>query len=337
MSGYNYGMPYDPSYYYYTPSMGYAETPVQGQSGGGGIAQTVGGLAGTGAGMYGANSLMSALGGSAAAPAAPTVVGATTGAGVPAAPNILSASTPGGAGLMAAVPALGAAAGTYLVGRGAYDLAKGRKGDPLSRTQLAITTGGLSEIPRALGINFASGKDKDQRRRDAGRSMLRQSGMLGNDYNLRFADGSTFDIGKDGGDPRYNVDFSKAGAGDAVGMVNPLAAALFGDNEKAKSDFAGYFANATGGDANKARQLYQQAGLTRDTAAAQINERARLGQFDNATRDAYLSGIDVLFRGTEQDPSKRPGMSRAPQMRQLSPQAPQASGAVRQIPKPGKK
>lgn len=62
-------------------------------------------------------------------------------------------AAPSMAGSMAALaPYAGAVAGTYLLGKGAKDLAEGKKGDTASRAQLGWTTGGLSEVARMFGL-----------------------------------------------------------------------------------------------------------------------------------------------------------------------------------------
>lgn len=95
---------------------------------------------------------------------------ASTGASV-AAPEILGASKiaggasggtgAAGAGSIAAsvVPVAGAVGGAALLAKGAKDLYEGDSGDPISRAQTAFTTGGISELARALGVGHKSTRD----------------------------------------------------------------------------------------------------------------------------------------------------------------------------------
>lgn len=66
-----------------------------------------------------------------------------------------------GAGSIAAsvVPVAGAVGGAALLAKGAKDLYEGDSGDPVSRAQTAFTTGGISELARALGVGHKSTRD----------------------------------------------------------------------------------------------------------------------------------------------------------------------------------
>lgn len=296
------------------------------------LAALIGGPAGALGGMYAAQNFLGP-GTAATLPGAPVGVSATAlpgagaagtgaatgagagGGGAATAANAANAGgqTTGGIGAgtvggVPVIPAAGALAGTYLLYRGARDLAEGKTPEfganegTAARAQLAFSTGGLSEVARPFGINMRTGKDRDQQGRDAGRGVLQRAGVLDDKFNIRFKDGTSFDMGKDGSEQIYNVDFNKDGASQAVGDVNPLAAALFGGDDKLQSDFAGMFVNATKGDRNKVKEAVEQSGFTKESLAQRIAELASQGAFDkdtaknNAERDAYLSGIDVLYR-----------------------------------------
>lgn len=145
----------------------------------------------------------------------------------------------------------------------------------------------------ALG-SIKAGKHSDQIKRDDVRSNLKSAGIIDDKYNLSLADGRKFDIGIDGGSRPYNVDFNKAGAGEAVGLANPLSAIFTNADPKLKSDFAGYFANAamSGGDAKKnIRAIYDKAGLDQREAYDAVNQL----QIDDDTKRAYHNAINQAF------------------------------------------
>jgi hypothetical protein len=98
------------------------------------------------------------------------------------------------------------------------------------------------------------GKHQDQVARDKVRSLMLENNIIDEDWNLRLANGSSFNIGRDGrntlqnkdGSLRalYEVDFSNPLTAEVIGMANPLAAILTGGEQKLMNDFAGYFTNA---------------------------------------------------------------------------------------------
>lgn len=150
---------------------------------------------------------------------------------------------------------------------------------------------------------FGSTKNEDQIYRDRVRKQLKGHEFIDENYNLTLADGTAFDIGKDGSIKNYNVDLeANPEAGEIVGEVNPLAHILtapHGD-EKLKSDFSGYFTNAVlsgsaDQQANNVRGLYEKAGLDRESARAGVTALFDKETIDEGTRDAYYAAIDKVF------------------------------------------
>lgn len=220
-------------------------------------------------------------------------IGSTLGYGIPIAAGLYGGyqlannlmdnkKDPLGGGLSGA--ATGAAIGSFVPGIG---------------TLAGALVGGLGGS--VLG-SFGGNKDKDQLARDAVRARMKETGFLGpdeGDYNIQLPDGSMFDIGKDGETKNYNVDFSRAGMGDLVGAVNPLAAIMSGGDAKLNSDYAGYFTNAASGGTGdpyaNARALYEKAGLDHSSAYSNVWNLFNAGKLDAAKRDAYLNGVDQVF------------------------------------------
>lgn len=279
------------------------------------IAQDLKGLFGGGAG----GAASQAVGSTAqAAPAVPQILGVksvgTTAPGALPVPQILgvksvgapAAATPGIASIAStALPVVAAIAAVQnMYDTGGKDIIRGKgKSDDWINQGVNIMAGGLPNMAlRALGMPtvgrmLTSGKDKDQQMRDMIRKDFRKSDFTDKDHALTLADGSKFDIGKDGGSKAYNVDFEREGAGEAVGLVNPLAKLMTRGDKKLQSDFAGYFANAAMSSGDKranARALYEKAGFDQRKAYDELNqlglEEEELRAYHNAINQAFGNG-----------------------------------------------
>lgn len=224
------------------------------------------------------------------------VVGAN--AGGAAAPVTGMGLTGGAFGSALGLAGLGA--GAYLGYQGIKGIGNAINGEDLDLQQqaaLALPTFGLS----FLSNQFGSGKDKDQLARDAVRKQMKETGFLGpdeGDYNITLPDGTVFDIGKDGDNKLYNVDFNQAGVDGVVRAVDPLAAIMTGGDAKLSRDYAGYFTNASMGGADplaNARALYEKAGLDHSSAYGNVWNLFNAGKLDAARRDGYLDSLDQAF------------------------------------------
>lgn len=155
---------------------------------------------------------------------------------------------------------------------------------------------------------IGSTKDDDQLYRDRIRDNFRESGFTDEKNGLELADGSTFDIGKDGGarlpngNHYYDVDFEDPLAEKAVGLTSPLAYLLTGGDKKLSSDFAGYFTNAAlsnaGGDAAIAKKniegFYKKLGATKADLIATFEALRDKGEIDKNRLEAYVNSINEL-------------------------------------------
>jgi hypothetical protein len=170
---------------------------------------------------------------------------------------------------------------------------------------------------------FGSGKGKDQLRRDAIRSMMQQQGMFGgqkDDWTLENADGSSFDVGKDGGarlsDGRRYFDVDTKTQGAAIGSVNPLAYLMTGGDQKLATEMAGYLTNtitqgkgaSDAATANlNALDKYKKAGFdTMDKASMGIDEMLKAGKIDQATADAFKGGLKTVYGASTPAPVSNP-------------------------------
>ncbi len=251
----------------------------------------------------------------------------------------IAASSTSGAAQAGALSAAGSAAtivgGLY----GAYDLianwgastpARGASSGMAVGAALGTVIGGPgfgTAIGAAIGTiaggligAITAGKHKDQKVRDQMREALVQNGVLDSNYQLQLADGSTYNMGLDGG-PRaefggrrpFEVDLSNPLAKYAVSWVNPLIEVLAQGNPKLKTDFVGYFANAAISNAKTLEDVRQNVtafmqrfGVTPETLAQTVVQAAQNGQLDPNVAGAYVNGLQQLA-----NPSLIPDLDRS--------------------------
>ena len=170
---------------------------------------------------------------------------------------------------------------------------------------------------------ITAGKHKDQKVRDSVRDLLVQGGILNSDYQLQLADGSLYDMGKDGG-PRsefggrrpYEIDYSNPLAQYAIGWMDPIIALVAQGNTKIQTDFVGYFTNAilsNAKDLNDVRKnvdlFLSRFGLTNETLANAVIQMANVGAIDQNTARGWIGSIqqrmDRSFVGDDELTTKR--------------------------------
>jgi hypothetical protein len=91
----------------------------------------------------------------------------------------------------------------------------------------ALTAAGPNLLLRTLGMRsigsqMTSGKSSDQKMRDGFRSIMKNTGVADDNYNVTLANGNKFDIGIDGKAKYQNVNGTQRNAWD-VDWSNPLA------------------------------------------------------------------------------------------------------------------
>lgn len=179
---------------------------------------------------------------------------------------------------------------------------------------------GIGTVIGGLIGCITSGKHRDQKARDSVREELVRLGVLDSNYTIPLADGSLFDLGKDGGARAelggrrpFEVDFSNPLAQYAVGWMSPIIALLSPSNRKIKDDFTGYFANAALQNAkdlqdvrNNINSFLPRFGLTNESLKNGIQYLAQSHLVDADTAHAWISGIaqrvDTSFTGEFQAP-----------------------------------
>lgn len=203
--------------------------------------------------------------------------------------GVLGPSTSGiGAGPLTLV-----AGSVILGGVGVSDILKGKTPNAASRLTLGIATGGLSEIGIFGADAFGSGKDPDQKRRDALRDRLREETGLGEDLSFLGATGQRLSLSE------FNVDFSREFADQAVALTQGLGD-IFGGGGKLGDDLTGMFANAIleGENFNQillnAQSLMTALGISADDAKQSLLQSFYDGKISLEEFGAGLQSINTL-------------------------------------------
>lgn len=165
-----------------------------------------------------------------------------------------------------------------------------------------------------LDLDFTSGKPKTQQFRDALRNGLESIGLAtkqDGSHKIQLADGSFFDIGKDGNNKLknvgknidgktdrhyYDVDFSNPIAPEVVGWTNALSRVLF--RSEAGSKFVGHLTNAamstdpTSLKASKAnlQTFATNAGIDYNTGVQVLTKLRDAKQLSQEDYAAYRNG-----------------------------------------------
>lgn len=180
--------------------------------------------------------------------------------------------------------ASGAAIGTYFM--------------PGIGTAVGAGLGGLMGMAKA-------GKHKDQIRRDAVRKRLQEMGFLDDKFNVDLADGTKYDIGRDGSQKLYNIDQSDPNVANAVALINPLGEILTGGDDKLRSDFVGYLGNAATSNAKDPESIkknilamYAKNGIGLEQAKGKLQDLLNSKAITDAEKQAYDYGLTTLFGGS---------------------------------------
>jgi hypothetical protein len=181
----------------------------------------------------------------------------------------------------------------------------------------------VGAIVGALTGMIRSGKHEHQKVRDHVRDVLQAEGILNEKFQLKLAGGAVYDIGTDGG-PReefgglrpFEVDFNRPFAAQAVTWADGIVSAFAQGNEKAQSDFAGYFANAAMSNATTLEGIREYANdlpvIRKVVARVSIGERSecsptspshRRGKMEYQERYAQILHAKRLSNHFQGDPS----------------------------------
>jgi hypothetical protein len=192
---------------------------------------------------------------------------------------------------------------------------KGERISGSAQVATALPTAGASFLYNPLfgqGGVFGSGKDKAQVNRDQIRKQLQQNGIVGSDWNLKFQDGSTWNLGADGGakfvgaDGKtqfsyYNHDATNPLTEQARNALLPLTDLITGGDSVLTSQFNAYFSNAvTNGVTDpkammaRVKELYQKFGLTKEQATQALQGLAQAGKIDSQRAGVLANTVNTL-------------------------------------------
>lgn len=278
----------------------------------------IGGAIGSVLGSIGAAKLPGLLGIGKAAGATAGTAGATAGIGGTssiAAPKILGASqigapyaattTGGGLASIGSV-ALPAAAVIATLSNayetGGKDILRG-KGDSADWTNQGINMvfGAVPNIAarmlggKSIGERMKTGKSEAQQIRDDYRGFLKAEGVADDNYNVTLADGSTFDIGKDGkakltnADGKtnrryYEIDWDNPLSKKAVEMIDPKVRENFKDAPQAEQ-LTAMLVNAATSNAK-----------TPEEVQANINAMMKQSKLSGGTMNPATLPVDATTR-----------------------------------------
>jgi hypothetical protein len=244
-------------------------------------------------------------------------------------------------------------AGTLLAGaaalHGGYGLYQGmkagsRKASAISGAEAGAGVGTmiLPGVGTAIGAaggaltgallgHVLGGKSQAQRARDSERQVLKDAGLAsadpltGKGAVVKLADGSTYDIGKDGGTKltnkdgktrnAYDSDFSDPTTGQTIGWTQPLAAIALGQGQgKAKDDMTGYLTNAVQSNAQgnmdkikaNTQALLSNWGVSKDQAISRLSQLKAAGKLTDDDYGAYVNGLNTLLGNSQKSQQGSP-------------------------------
>lgn len=249
---------------------------------------------------------------------------------VPPAPNVVSATTmaPGAGNTFGVMGGLGPVLGVggqayyhYDQLKTAYDEMSSGRTSGQGAVRAAMMSNPLTSwaAPFVDKLGISSGKHADQYQRDAMRDYLREMQFLDENYNVTNPDGSTFNMGLDGGARLegghlegkrhyYDVNLEDPSAVSMIPIADTLAGIVTGGNKKLTSDMTGYLVNAATSSGDPRANMvsyFERMGLDHATAYGQIhmmsqpqkdedgNEKPPL--LDKETADAYKNSLDQFF------------------------------------------
>lgn len=165
-----------------------------------------------------------------------------------------------------------------------------------------------------------SGKHEDQVMRDRLRDSLEKQGFIKRDaegrHAIQLADGTFFDVGRDGQasfkgvdgkDVKfgYESDHNNPLTGEAIGMLQPLLNTMAGgrlDDKDGLKAFEAQIINAAVSNAKSAkdvqknvRKIYQDTGITKEMAELSLGKFAQEGKLSEWERLAGNNGLNSVF------------------------------------------
>jgi hypothetical protein len=160
-----------------------------------------------------------------------------------------------------------------------------------------------------VGSVMGNGREAGNQSRKDTNAALQGIGFLDKDYQVKNADGKTFNFGDDElmgrnllNDRSYNLDWNDPMTGELVGAVQPLVDAMLpnGNDERARGQAVAKLVNFAkmGGDPlENIKGFYAQGGFAdRNSIYGKVTELSQDAErMAPEQRDAYYAAIDKLF------------------------------------------
>jgi hypothetical protein len=276
------------------------------------------------------------------------ISGATALASGAAAANAAGAGFAGSQTMAGAAPYLGAVAGAYqgyktaeMIGDSAAGGKRNRDGAIGGATSGALIGGSVGSFVPVVGTAIGAGigavvgglagataswtgskKGKAQFMRDNIRGVLKDGGILDENFQGTLADGTKYDFGKDGSTLKWkNIDKLSAENPDSwkatVPLTDALASAYGFVGQKASDISAWYAKGAVSNAANdpataikNAQYFAKQQGISYDLIKTKLDEAIADNRISKSQYDYYLGGAQQLTAGMPK--AKTQGNSTAP-------------------------
>ena len=169
-----------------------------------------------------------------------------------------------------------------------------------------------------VDLNFGSGKDDGQRKRDAARNVLADVGLSQFENGEHFVtiNGNKVSIGQDGASTfkgsdgqtdvksAFEIDPTHPLKDEATALIDPLAYAIFGDQEAPRTGMVIQMTNAllrsVGPDATiedlrkAAGDLYSQSGADGEIFSNTMKALAQSGTIDNETANVFINNLRTI-------------------------------------------
>lgn len=175
---------------------------------------------------------------------------------------------------------------------------------------IGTAIGGLVGGIAGAASSFFGKKKKhpEHAARDQMRGTLQKAGFLDKNYAVKLTDGSSFSLSIDGkkrldnldGNSRFGYQFDPSNplSGPAIGMLQPLAWAMTGGNQKLATDLTGYLVNAVTSNAKDLSELrsnvialYDQSGADLESVAEVLMNLAEKNIISEHHHEAYIGGL----------------------------------------------
>lgn len=212
-----------------------------------------------------------------------------------------------GGSLMSAVPFVAAAAGAVLAGKAGMNIFKGKEDNSASgmagRGQLAILTGGLSEVVKAFG-GFGGKKNAGTMARNEVRDWL-ETNLKGKNFSVVGADGKSkpfggFDFnGSQFRDKGWGEKFNNSKDAGAFGAIGEGLKQMLGITEDVGGQIGAILSQNMGENLGNLNSMLQALGITQEQMTEQFVKAGEAGSMSWHQVEVALQGVDKAFSASK--------------------------------------